>query len=310
MVKGLKVLLLVVSVFLIVGCMDYKINMSIHDDKSVDVNMSMDINLFEFMKKIYSDDELRALYYENMFGGICSANCSMYDEGTSDFEACNEECLNSLSDVEVPSDDEIKAYLDEYFNSDEFNEDDFFSDEDTKEVENKGYEVETNLDKENYTYQVRISQTFAIIDNISSDEIDTVNLGEVFYEDFDNIFFLKTTNNTYQASYTWNMSNESTSDIDLNSFITLNYEVTLPYSSISNNATTVSEDGRILTWDLSNNNTIQYEFSFEQKSNHQDQNLFGLSDNTLKMISLCLIGGGSIGLVITIVVFIKKSKNN
>lgn len=309
MVKGLKVLLLVVSVFLIVGCMDYRFNMTVNQDKSVDISMNMEMDMFEFSKNIFYDEEMRNAFFESMFKELCSSSCSMYNEGTNEFNSCVNECLDgALSDVEIPSDSEIKAYLDEYFNSEEFNEDDLFSDENRSELESKGYTVETNLDKENYIYSVHVSQHFANIDDISSTSLTTMNLDEVFNGNTDNIFFLKTENNTYQANYTWELENDGTNDVDISQYITVNYEVTLPNSAINNNADETSNDNKTLTWTLNEDNSINYEFSFLSNDDKTSQNLFGLSNDTLKIVAYALIIGGSVGLVITILVLVKVSR--
>ena len=65
---------------------------------------------------------------------------------------------------------------------------------------------------------------------------------------------------------------------------------------------------KTLTWNVNliDSSDIEYEFSFEQRNNNQ--NMFGLSDNILKIISLCLIGGGVMGLIIVITILIKSSK--
>lgn len=73
MVKGLKVLLLVVSVFLIVGCMDYRFNMTVNQDKSVDISMNMEMDMFEFSKNIFYDEEMRNAFFESMF-----KNCALH----------------------------------------------------------------------------------------------------------------------------------------------------------------------------------------------------------------------------------------
>ena len=314
MVKCLKVFVLVFSVFLIAGCMDYKFGMSINQNKSVDIEMSMEMDMLDFANSMLKEDGLWNEIKEQIITSTCSSMCP-YEEGSSEYTTCINECINSSDDTsptEIPTEEEIREYLDSYFSSGEFDEEEFLSAEKRAELESMGYTVETNLDEENYTYSIHISQHFNNIDDITSDNLNEVNLEEVFNGEGNNLFFSKTDDGNYQANYVWEVTDEDINceDVDISEFLTVSYEVKLPYASISNNATTVGSDGKTLTWDLSKNKTIQYEFSFAQKSNHQDQNLFGLSDNTLKIISLCLISGGSIGLLITIIVFIKKSKNN
>ena len=313
MKKIIKVFTLVLGILLITGCMNYSFKTAINDDKSVDIEMSMDINLFEFAQTIFSDDDLRLLYYETLFGSVCSANCSMYNEGTNDYITCTDECLSSLGNIEVPTDDELKSYLDEYLNSDEFNEEELFSDENVQELEAKGYTVATNLDKENYLYEVTISQNFASIDDIYSTSAESINLEEIFNGQADNVFFLKTANDTYRANYIWEITEEGTSmqGMDISEFITINYEVTLPNPAINNNATNVSDDAKTLIWNLNSNNTIDYEFSFiSDEENNESTTLIEednkSSNDTLKIIAICLIAFGSIGIIVMLILLYKN----
>ena len=91
-------------------------------------------------------------------------------------------------------------------------------------------------------------------------------------------------------------SNEETEGYDINSDI--KFIVTLPNKPISHNATTVSEDGKTLTWDLADKDTqnIQFEFSLINP-----------------LLIYGIIGGAVLLLIIIIiliVVKIKKKKNN
>ena len=310
--KGFKVLCLFLVVLLVAGCMNFNMNMTVNEDKSVDIAMSMEMNLLDFANSMMDDDGMWQAIVDQIVTETCATSCP-YDESSTEYTSCMNACIESAtSSVEKPSESEIREYLDSYFSSGEFNEDEFFSDEDREELESKGYTVETNLDEENYSYQVRISQHFDNIDDVSSTSLDTVNLESVFNGDTNNIFFLKKDNNTYQANYTWTMNNDDIDqniDIDMNDIITFSYEVTLPNAAISNNATLVSSDSKTLTWnlDLNENSNVNYEFSFNSNNSSESSDV---SNNTLKIVSICLIAGGSIGLVIAIVVFMKKRKNN
>ena len=310
--KGSKVLCLFLVVLLVAGCMNFNMNMTVNEDKSVDIAMSMEMNLLDFANSMMDDDGMWQAIVDQIVTETCATSCP-YDESSTEYTSCMNACIESAtSSVEKPSESEIREYLDSYFSSGEFNEDKFFSDEDREELESKGYTVETNLDEENYSYQVHISQHFDNIDDVSSTSLDTVNLESVFNGDTNNIFFLKKDNNTYQANYTWTMNNDDIDqniDIDMNDIITFSYEVTLPNAAISNNATLVSSDSKTLTWnlDLNENSNVNYEFSFNNNNSSESSDV---SNNTLKIVSICLIAGGSIGLVIAIVVFMKKRKNN
>ena len=314
MKNGFKVVCLVFSVLFVVGCMDYKVNTTVNSDRSVDITMSMEMDILDFANTMLADDGMWQSIVDQVVTETCATSCP-YDESSTEYTTCMNACVEAAtSTVEKPSESEIREYLDSYFSSGEFNEEDFFSSEDREELESKGYTVETTLDEENYSYQVHISQHFNSIDDVSSTTLDTVNLESIFNGDTDNVFFLKTNDNTYQANYNWTMNDEefdSTMDLNISDVITFSYEVTLPNAAITHNATQVSSDAKTLSWDLNlgENSTVNYEFSFNNNnSNESSNNIFDLSDDTLKIIALCLIVGGSIGLVITIVVYMKKSK--
>ena len=308
---GLKIICLFMVVFLAVGCMNFNTNMTVHSDKSVDIQMSMEMNLLDFANNMMAEDGFWQAIVDQIVTDGCATSCP-YDESSTEYTTCMNVCIEEAGSPEKPSESEIKEYLDSYFSSGEFNEEEFFSSEDKEELESKGYTVDTILDEENYSYQVRISQHFDSIDEVSSTSLDTVRLEDVFNGDTNNIFFLKKDNNTYQANYTWTMNNDDIDqniDIDMNDIITFSYEVTLPNAAISNNATLVSSDSKTLTWnlDLNENSNVNYEFSFNSNNSSESSDV---SNNTLKIVSICLIAGGSIGLVIAIVVFMKKRKNN
>ena len=83
--KG-KLLCLIISMFLLVGCIDYKVSMTIKEDKSVNIAMEMEMDYLEFANTMLNDPTTRALLYENLFGSMCDTNCSMYNEGTQEFD--------------------------------------------------------------------------------------------------------------------------------------------------------------------------------------------------------------------------------
>ena len=310
--KG-KLLCLIISMFLLVGCIDYKVSMTIKEDKSVNIAMEMEMDYLEFANTMLNDPTTRALLYENLFGSMCDTNCSMYNEGTQEFDTCRSECLDSIinNDSTLPSEEELKSYLDEYFNSEEFNEEEFFSKEDKEAMESKGYTVNTTVDKENYTYKVSVSQTFENIDDLITTNEDAINLEQIFDGSTDNKFFTKDNNDTYKAKFIVDMSSEEQEiDVDMNDYISFHYEVVLPNGAISNNATSVSSDAKTLTWDidLSGNTDVEYEFSFVNNDKKEKNNVTA-SDDTLNLIAYGLIGVGAIGIIVVLVLLFKKKKN-
>lgn len=312
MKRIVKFFCLGICVLVLTGCMDYQINMNIKDDKSVDVNMSMEIDMYDFAQKLLVDAGMWSLVQEDMINDACTASCP-FEENTEEYttcmNTCTEEATSSISDE--PTEEDIKNFLDSGMSEEASNEE-MLNDEEIKELEEMGYVVDAKFDEENYIYNVTISQHFDNIDDISTTNELKINLEELFNPEnnnIQNVFFTRTVDNTYKANYVIENDMDNTSelpeDLDLSELITYNYVVTLPNKAVSNNATTVSNDGKTLTWDLVGGNTsaINFEFSFEKPGL-----LDSLSDDTLRIIAICLIAGGVIGLIITISVMISKGR--
>lgn len=307
-----KLCCLGIFVLVLTGCMEYQINMNIKEDKSVDINMSMEIDMYDFAQKLLVDGGMWRLVQEDMINDACTASCP-YEENTIEYttcmDTCTEEASSSISDE--PTEEDIKNFLDSGM-SEESSSEEMLSEEEIQQLKDMGYTVKATFDEENYVYYVSLSQHFANIDDISTTNELKVNLEELFNpesSDFHNLFFTRTIDNTYKANYVIesNMmeASELPDDLDLSELITYNYVVTLPNEALSNNATTVSDDGKTLTWDLLGGNTsaINFEFSFEAPG------LFdSLSDDTLRIIAICLMAGGVIGLIITISVMVSKGR--
>lgn len=209
----------------------------------------------------------------------------------------------SFSD-QTMSESEMQKYLKENIN--EIDTSEFLDDETKQNLEAAGYTVTTNMDNENYLYTINISQHFANIDDISTNEEQTTTIDNLLSGEGDNIFFTKTSNGTYKANLT-TQTEETNTEISLEEmqeYITFNYEVTLPNASISNNADSVSSDNKTLSWDLMKTSEVNFEFSFptSQKSS--------MSEDTLKLIAIALIAGGSIVLIAAIIIFVKNQKKN
>ena len=108
----------------------------------------------------------------------------------------------------------------------------------------------------------------------------------------DTMLFTKNGDN-YVSNIVYSPVNESQGQ---DAEIDIKFTVTLPNKPISHNATTVSDDGKTLTWDLSGTEagTIDFEFNF----------------SSFPILMVALIGGGIALLVILIVIIlvVKKSK--
>lgn len=258
----------------ITGCMNINATIEVKEDKSGSVNIVVETDLVEYTKQMMS--------------------------------ATN-------PDVTL-SDEDIKNQLKEGMNSQDFDSAGIFSEEDKAEIEKKGYQVETSLDKDNFKLKIIMSRHFNNIDEVSVAEKDILTLKE---EDKEKIIFVKTDKNTYKS---YNVSikdtvSSGTNDLENNmSELTKNikmiYKVSLPSKAISNNATSVSSDNKTLTWDSSiakANSNIEFEFAFPES---KKENNFFRDMSTNKIIAVSLIVGGSLTAIIATIALVISSKKN
>lgn len=258
----------------ITGCMNINATIEVKEDRSGSVNILVETDLVEYTKQMMS--------------------------------ATN-------PDVTL-SDEDIKNQLKEGMNSQDFDSAGIFSEEDKAEIEKKGYQVETSLDKDNFKLKIIMSRHFNNIDEVSVAEKDILTLKE---EDKDKIIFVKTDKNTYKS---YNVSiqdtvSNGTNDLENNmSELTKNikmiYKVSLPSKAISNNATSVSSDNKTLTWDSSitkANSKIEFEFAFPES---KKENNFFQDMSTNKIIAVSLIVGGSLTAIIATIALVISSKKN
>jgi len=168
-----------------------------------------------------------------------------------------------------------------------------------------GYVVERYYEGEKEGY--KITKSFNNIDEISKDSLKVQDLIKIEDENFDHTHYFKKTSNssqdTYEASYTFNMEDESLNPAGINyynPYFDTTYIVSLPHKSDSHNATTVSNDGKTLTWDLElgSVNAVNFTFSIPKQN----------SSNNIAIY----VGGAMIGLAIVIVIVVvllsKKGK--
>lgn len=177
---------------------------------------------------------------------ILLTGCSSYDMSMS----INRNKSMDLSiNIVSTSSEEINKYIDtlkEKYESNDFKVEEFTRDK---------------------NYGIRITKHYDNIDNNSfAERTDKFDLLYLYNNDYDKSIETKIFNvdkgfasNRYAANFFVDLTNN---DIDLS-----NTEVTfvayLPKGNVSNNASSVSEDGNILTWNITNKGRTDIEFVFE-----------------------------------------------
>ena len=146
------------------------------------------------------------------------------------------------------------------------------SEEINKFVDNLKEKYESNDFKvEEFTrdnnYGIRITKHYDNIDNNSfAERTDKFDLLYLYNNDYDKSIETKIFNvdkgfasNRYAANFFVDLTNK---DIDLSN-TKVTFVVNLPKGSVSNNASTLSEDGNTLTWNITNNGRTDIDFVFE-----------------------------------------------
>lgn len=130
------------------------------------------------------------------------------------------------------------------------------------------------------------------IDEISGDT--AITSLEKIYENSDSTLFIKDGDN-YKLNLVFESENQNEEIGNFNIPFEILLTITLPNKPISHNATSVSEDGKTLTWDLTKIENINLEFSLEKSTNY---------------LPFIIVGVGLIVILIVLFVIIKSKKNN
>ena len=177
---------------------------------------------------------------------ILLTGCSSYDMSMS----INRNKSMDLSiNIVSTSSEEINKYIDTL----------------KEKYESNDFKVE-EFTKDN-NYGIRISKHYDNIDNNSfAERTDKFDLLYLYNNDYDKSIETKIFNvdkgfasNRYAANFFVDLTNI---DIDLSN-TKVTFTVNLPKGSVSNNASSVSEDGNTLTWNITNKGRTDIEFVFE-----------------------------------------------
>ncbi len=234
---------------------------------------------FETNMSINEDKSMNLKIIEGFDDELINAMMSMNESSS----------LEEIEEVKEYTDEEQRKFLQENL---------FKSDEAFASVKEEGFVVEEYQDNTYMGYMV-----IKNIENIDNYVGDNTNFSLSSYEDFNSKKIFTKDGNVYKGRILFeNAENEEaaeTYDIDFEYVFTL----TLPNKVISSNATTVSEDGKTLTWNLVNSNidAIEFEFEFPSILTMIKDNMFIVAGIAIVIILI---------IVVLITLIINKSKKN
>ena len=253
MKKLLRVVICFALVFALTGCYRVKTNMKVNNDKSVDFEM------------IYAVNSTAMKDFANQMGG----EGADVTESESTDDAVNPEDYKWLTD---------KGYSVAKYES--------------KEKDDSGKEVVYN--------GVKLSKKFASIDDMAKADESEVNFYKLFGNgedeekakaEFDDSKILNKNGNVYKANLLFDLSSEDNGGMDISSIASsfdLGYSITLPAKAKSHNATSVSEDGKTLTWkfEYGKKNKVEYEFEF---ANSSSSTILYVFIGVIAVIVICVV---------------------
>jgi len=134
---------------------------------------------------------------------------------------------------------------------------------DVAEIEKRGFYIEKYIEdgKEGYKLVKQIKN----IDDVSTEgDLSKEEMTAGLYGDSEYIFtvkkgFFKT---TYKATYDFDISGLSVEDMNISNLkdIGMKFRLKLPYKAITSNATSKSNHGKTLEWDLTKESIVSFEF--------------------------------------------------
>ena len=237
-------------------------------------------------------------------------------------------CVKERTTIGIKRDKSM-TYENQLLFSDELG-DDMVSLIGVNELEKEGYKV-TSITEEGYK-GVKITKKYKNIDDYSNNKGEEVTISNFLEKDFNkSVMFEKKSSflkDTYKAKFKYNIntsdyedlgtnitenelkltpelnegnSNNEEGEEDINNYINLmsemefTFNVTLPYKAISNNASDVSNNGRILKWNIGVDGQKDIEFEF----------------SILNITHIIMLGGGALLLIVVLIIVlivIKRKK--
>ena len=127
------------------------------------------------------------------------------------------------------------------------------------DCDTKALELGEGWSSEKYTDDkyigCKFSKKYNSIDDISGDNDVTIELSDMNNDKFSDEQLFKKTKDKYEAHFTFSIENEVNDSKnplskEMLDMFELKYTVSLPFKSLSNNATKVENDGKTLIWEL------------------------------------------------------------
>ena len=247
MKKNKFILMLCVLTFMLTGCVKYNANMNINKDKSMDFSIiyALDTSLFED-QELLSDEDKQKLDSQGF-------TITDYSEGTMKGYTLTKK----ISNIDYVSTTSNASY-------------DLSGLLDSNATNSYIFKVTKGLLKNTYTANFTFDASESDINSDSTDTTDDLN--DLFSNDEEEETILseekqeETNQEKTNQEETNSNGNIDFSDMDLSSLtsnLDLSFNVNLPYSAKSNNATNTSDNNKKLSWNLSSTEISTIEFTFE-----------------------------------------------
>ena len=224
------ILLLCTLTFLLTGCVKYNANMDIKKDKSMDFSIiyAFDSSLFEDQKLLEDKDKKE-----------------LEDRGFTVTDYSQDKMKGFTISKKIKNIDDVSSTYDSEYSLSGILDD--------KSENAYIFKVKKGLIKNTYTAKFKFDASDSDLNNPTDDSSSDLDSDSDFsFED-----------DSDSSSFD---SESDLSDMDFSSMMSnmdLSFNVTLPYSAKSNNASTVNNDGKKLSWNLSSNQVEFIEFEFE-----------------------------------------------
>lgn len=273
MKKGFKVITVFLLMILVVGCMDVKVKMGINSDKSVDLSMTMQLDMVKYMKAIFDMS------------------------GTSQ---------TPMTESEIK--DYLKENSDEIDTSEFLSEEDKRKMEDAGYIVSANLDQENYIYKIDISKHVANIDDISTNEDVTIN-LEDIFEGEKDIKLFTKTQNGTYKTNIEAETESMNEEMPEISAEQMKEYITYDFEVTLPNKPVSNNADKVSNDSKTLNWNLMNKNNFSFEFAFPKKGTAKTTKTESIMNmDTDRLLAYGLIAGGVLIIIVTIIVYNKKER--